>query len=1335
MQPTTIGNLLFERIVPEEFRKVPEGESAALTSKRVESILEQVAHKDPQSYREISHKLLRLGAKGSVETNTSFRLSDLESPIEKEELFEEMRRKVERIDASKTLTDKQKQQKKLDLYADMGQRLPEKVFVEAMKRDSGLARMVAAGARGSKGQLNSNIGADMAVSDQEGRQVPIPILSNYAEGLSPAEYFAASFGTRLGLTATKLCLSAGTEVRMADGSVKGIEDIRVGDLVVGASKEGRTFPVMVTATFDNGVREVWSYKFKNTQAQGPPLAEVRSTKDHKFLGKGLGNNGGGCVAPVDNFLDEGSLSGITEEGICDYIFDSRALVGSVQTHDIEVDHPDHLFVLANGLITSNSVQSGGYFCLSGDTLVRTPDMGSVPIKTIEPGDWVVGADKDGNTFPVRVKRRFDNGKREAYKFNFRIGRSRSSITSIVATKEHEVLARKMVLKSEEKLTGIKKGRSGHWGKYPLGEATKGFAMRPSGPYQGVGLVNEPLAFVIGYAIGDGMMRGSHFTISIGNDDLDVLDYLKRGLEEIGFRISKINRKALSYEYSVAIQRPEVYSRKDKILKKSKYLKKRFTEMGIWGKIAHEKTTPAGCLSDWDDESLWGLLGGLIASDGCVTKSKNTSVPEIRLGVTSRALCHSVYSILTKRLGVCCQPPRVRKIKGTLIGAVGPHADCGYKSNHDLWNLTISHFDSVKRVAQKIELPGRKGAALRNWLKMAPDADPSGRGGFAFHFLGMEDVGEIDVYDIEVDHPDHLYVLDNGMVVSNSKQLSAAASDLIITEDDCGSKEGLPVDVNDKSNIGGVLSQDVGGIKRGTIITPKVARQLKAGGHKTIVMRSPISCTAKGGGICKQCAGVREKNKFPDIGDNIGVAAANGVGMPVSQALLCLAGGTLVQMADGSTKPIEAVEPGDRVFGSDKEGRLSVVSVVRRYDNGPREVWRTKFRKSKHEVLELESTLEHKVLASTGIGQAGRLLPVGDDSTYFAAHMPSFAPDTINGFIPNTGGELCSREAKREFLGSVPTYDIEVDHPDHIFLLANGLLVENSTKHTAGVASAGGSSQVRGFAQIASLAEVPKVFPYAATLSELDGKVSRISDAPQGGKYIFVDNEKHYVPGDREVSVSVGDEVEAGDILSTGTPNPKEIVRHKGIGAGRAYFVSAMDKALKDNRTSADRRNLEIMGRALINHVRIGDDETNDRYLPDDVVEYSAFSSSYKPAGDTQVLPLKKARNMYLQRPTLHYSIGTRVTPSVVKTLQDVGREEIEVSATKPTFSPEMVRINDTPAYKDDFMVHSGQSQVKRNLGRDIRSGGAVSMIHGKHFAPALARGVDFGRPPEGQAGY
>jgi hypothetical protein len=103
----------------------------------------------------------------------------------------------------------------------------------------------------------------------------------------------------------------------------------------------------------------------------------------------------------------------------------------------------------------------------------------------------------------------------------------------------------------------------------------------------------------------------------------------------------------------------------------------------------------------------------------------------------------------------------------------------------------------------------------------------------------------------------------------------------------------------------------------------------------------------------------------------------------------------------------------------------------------------------------------------------------------------------------------------------------------------------------------GGKRLEGIKGVRQVLEIPQSFLHKATLAEEHGEVSRIENAPQGGRYVHVGDRRHYVGPDLTVTAKVGQKVEAGDALSDGVPKPDEIVRHKGLGDGRRYLVDAL----------------------------------------------------------------------------------------------------------------------------------------------------------------------------------
>jgi len=425
--------------------------------------------------------------------------------------------------------------------------------------------------------------------------------------------------------------------------------------------------------------------------------------------------------------------------------------------------------------------------------------------------------------------------------------------------------------------------------------------------------------------------------------------------------------------------------------------------------------------------------------------------------------------------------------------------------------------------------------------------------------------------------------------------------------------------------------------------------------------------------------------------------------PISQSQLCLAIGTLVRMADGSAKLIRDISPGDTVLGCSVDGITEPTTVARVFDNGLRLCYESQFGDKK-----LVSTLSHKILARVGENETC-ICPVAKPE-----HETSFCAATKDsGFIALTD---------QKFAGSLPTYDIEVEHPDHLFVLANGLIVSNSAKHTGGVA--GQSKGVSGFDRISSLVQIPKTMKDGAAHSTTDGTVQSIEPAPAGGVYVTINGTKHYVGVGFTPSVKKGDRVEAGDVISDGLPNPGLIVQYKGVGEGRRYFTQAFRQAIRDTGMNANRRNVELLARGLINHVRLTD-EIGD-FAPDDIVQYNTIAASYKPREGHRTLAPSAAVGSYLEKPYLHYTIGTVVKPSMLKDFQEFGVNEVAVHTDPPPFEPEMIRGMANLQHDPDWMTRMFGSGLKTSLLRGVHRG-ATSDESGTSFVPSRARAVDFGR--------
>lgn len=559
-----------------------------------------------------------------------------------------------------------------------------------------------------------------------------------------------------------------------------------------------------------------------------------------------------------------------------------------------------------------------------------------------------------------------------------------------------------------------------------------------------------------------------------------------------------------------------------------------------------------------------------------------------------------------------------------------------------------------------------------------------------------------------------------------KMMNSASIDQVVTEDDCGTKNGLPVDVSDNDSVGAVLQGEVAGFKPGTVITKQVLDRIRESGADEIVVRSPVTCGAKQG-LCSKCCGIRETGRFPEIGYNAGINAASALGERVTQgALNCIAEGTLVRMANGAEKPIETVEPGDTVFGSDFRGNIFETKVVARYDQGIQPAFKTVFR-SENLKVEVITTTEHPILAMHKGDGAYHMCRIGHDPTDLTVLVVPYR-GYLSGDIDHT--EFVAEPFdfnSVEYVGAKHMYDLEVECEEHIYLLANGIVCAN-TKH-GGKSDTLGSSMI-GFEGLKNMTMVPEHFDVKASVANRDGTVTGIEQAPQGGSFVILDDDpddRIYVPANLKVQVKEGDVLEAGDVVSEGMVSPADVVAYKGIGEGRRYFTERFRKVFKDSKYGVNRRNVEVLARALVNNVRVDREDSEGSGLPGDILRYSAWAGGYRPREGAMVEPTDKAAlGHYLEKPVLHYTIGTRITPSVLRALQKHGIQGLTTHATPPGVVPHMVSVVDAPAYSGNWMARLGTSYLKERLLEDVQRGASADM-HSTNPIPAMARGVELGK--------
>lgn len=292
-------------------------------------------------------------------------------------------------------------------------------------------------------------------------------------------------------------------------------------------------------------------------------------------------------------------------------------------------------------------------------------------------------------------------------------------------------------------------------------------------------------------------------------------------------------------------------------------------------------------------------------------------------------------------------------------------------------------------------------------------------------------------------------------------------------------------------------------------------------------------------------------------------------------------------------------------------------------------------------------------------------------------------------------------------------------------LAQGTL---NAKHSSSGANLG-KTTATGFKLISQLTNIPKTFQDKAAIAEVDGVVSKIHKLPQGGSEIIIatpnkDKVKHYVPTGFSPKVTEGQHVEEGDILSEGLVNPADIVKHKGIGEGRKYYSDVLHTAFKESGMSVNHRNFQVLAKGAVDHVKITDPNGLGNHLPDAIVSYQSIEKDYHARPDSKQIRPDLALGEYLEVPILHYTIGTKITKSVIATLKTHHIDSITVNAKPPMFEPAMQRLLDVPGFVPDWAHQLYSTYLEKRLIGAVNEG-MTSNLKGPSPILGLAFGVGF----------
>ena len=554
----------------------------------------------------------------------------------------------------------------------------------------------------------------------------------------------------------------------------------------------------------------------------------------------------------------------------------------------------------------------------------------------------------------------------------------------------------------------------------------------------------------------------------------------------------------------------------------------------------------------------------------------------------------------------------------------------------------------------------------------------------------------------------------------TRRLVDVSQDVIINADDCGTLRGIEVQALKKNEevIETLGERVLGRVALNDIINPITEEVIVAAGEEiredavskinqapieTIEVRSALTCEAKHG-ICAKCYGRNlSTGKMVQLGEAVGVVAAQSIGEPGTQLTLRTfhMGGTAGNISEENKniarfEGILEIDDLKTVHGEDNEGNPVEVVISRT---------------SEVKILQPNTRM---VLSTTNIPYGAYIFFKNGDTVQKG--------DVINQWDPYNAVIIS------EFAGNIAyenieqgvTYQVEIDEQTgfqekvisesrnkrliptlHIQDKAGNILrsytlpvgahimVDDKDKIKEGKVlvkiprkSAKSGDITGGLPRVTELFEARNP-SNPAVVSEIDGVVS-FGKVKRGNREIFVESKlgekrTYLVKLSNQVLVQENDYVRAGMPLSDGSVTPEDILKIKGPSAVQQYLVNEVQEVYRLQGVKINDKHFEVVVRQMMRKVEIQDPgdtlfleeqlvhkddfiEENDKLFGKKVVE-DAGDSENLTAGQIVTIRQLRDENSILKRQDKNLVVARDVIPATaVPVLQGITRASLQTKS-------------------------------------------------------------------------
>jgi DNA-directed RNA polymerase subunit beta' len=512
--------------------------------------------------------------------------------------------------------------------------------------------------------------------------------------------------------------------------------------------------------------------------------------------------------------------------------------------------------------------------------------------------------------------------------------------------------------------------------------------------------------------------------------------------------------------------------------------------------------------------------------------------------------------------------------------------------------------------------------------------------------------------------------DTALKTANSgyltRRLVDVAQDCIVTEDDCGTTEGITARaILEAGEVTVSLGQRVLGrtaaenvknpstgkvvIKAGTLIEEEQVEALEAARVQEVRIRSALTCATRNG-ICGKCYGRDLARGTPvNLGEAVGVIAAQSIGEPGTQLTMRtfhLGGVASAKVVDQSSLESNfdgTVKIKQRNVVKDSQGRAMVMGrntsiVILDEDGTERAVHRLPYGThlrvedgakvkrgdrlaewdpyTRPVLTEIEGTVDFEDLVE-GVSVSERR----DESTGITNSVIIDWRASPRGVDLRPAMVIKDKKGKVAKLsrGGEARYLLPVDailsvEPGHQ-VMAGDVLARIPTE------SAKTRDITGGLPRVAELFEARRPKDHAI-IAEVSGTVQLGRDYKNKRRITIVPEDdsqepvEYLIPKGRHLAVQEGDRIEKGEFLLDGHPAPHDILAIKGVEELANYLVNEIQEVYRLQGVTINDKHIEVIVRQMLQKIEVDEPGSTELLKGEQIdrIDFEDTNEAVKAAG-------------------------------------------------------------------------------------------------------------------------